>query len=298
MSTSITGVNNEDRSNETYLHEVNDDEEETANVVAEQNHDKMEPDEMYETMNTNNIYESKESAEDIFENDEHEESTVDTFENDEHEENAEGTFENNKHAEDEANNNDTFESSDEQKNNDDKDNEIIETIRKRGGRIIKAPSRFGFNNLQAKLKECSTEDTRILIHIMQCMERKLQFVQRYTLKKSMKKFGNRARQAATSELLQLHKRMVFKPVHRKDITKEEMDRSMESLIFFTEKRDEMMKARACADGSVQREYVLRDKAASPTVISESVFITSVIDAKQNRDVMTCDIPNALSETGN
>jgi len=137
MSTSITGVNNEDRSNEAYLHEVNDDEEEIANVVAEQNHDEMESDEMYETLNTNNFYESKESAEDTLKNDEREESTVNRFENDEHEENAEGTFENNKHAEDEANNNDTFESSDEQKNNDDKDNERIETIRTRGGRIIK-----------------------------------------------------------------------------------------------------------------------------------------------------------------
>ena len=128
------------------------------------------------------------------------------------------------------------------------------------------------------------------------MERKLQFAQRYTLKKSMKKFGNRARQAATSELLQLHKRMVFKPVHRKDITKEEMDRSMESLIFLTEKRDGIVKARACANGSVQREYVMREKAASPTVISESVFITSTIDAKENRDVMTYDVPNAFVQT--
>ncbi len=50
-----------------------------------------------------------------------------------------------------------------------------------------------------------------------------------------------------------------------------------------------------ANGSVQREYVLRDKA-SPTVISESVFITSTIDAKENRDIMTCDIPNAFVQT--
>ena len=38
---------------------------------------------------------------------------------------------------------------------------------------------------------------------------------------------------------------------------------------------------------------MREKAASPTVISESVFITSTIDAKENRDVMTCDIPNTF-----
>jgi len=54
-----------------------------------------------------------------------------------------------------------------------------------------------------------------------------------------------------------------------------------------------VKARGCANVSVQREYVLRDKAASPTVISESVFIISTIDAKENRDVMTCDITNAF-----
>jgi len=57
-----------------------------------------------------------------------------------------------------------------------------------------------------------------------------------------------------------------------------------------------VKARACADGSVQRDYVLRDKAASPTAISESVFITSSIEAKEDRDVMTCDIPNAFVQT--
>ena len=90
--------------------------------------------------------------------------------------------------------------------------------------------------------------------------------------------------------------MVFTPIHREDITKEEMKKSMESLMFLTEKRDGTVKARACANGSVQREYVLRDKAASPTVISESVFIMSSIDVKENRDVMTCDILNAFVQT--
>jgi len=127
ISVKTAGVNHDERSNETYLHGVNDDEEEeTADDVAKQNYDEMEPDKMYETMNTDIIYESKEaieidkgeeSAEDTFENDEGEESAGDTFENDEHEESVEDTFENDKHAEDEANNNGTFEFFDEQKNN-------------------------------------------------------------------------------------------------------------------------------------------------------------------------------------
>ena len=88
--------------------------------------------------------------------------------------------------------------------------------------------------------------------------------------------------------------MVFRPIHREDITQEEIKKIMENLIF----RDGTVKARACANGSVQREYVLRDKAASPTVISEPVFITSTIDAKENRDVISCDIPNAFVQTEN
>ena len=166
----------------------------------------------------------------------------------------------------------------------------------RGGRLIKPPSRYGFNNLQVRVKEYSNEEARVLIHIMQCMEKKLQFAQRYTLKKSTMKFGNRARQAARSELSQLNERMVFTPIHREDITKEEIRKSMESLMFLTEKRDGTVKARACANGSIQREYLMRDKAASPTVISESVIITSCIEAKENRDIMTCDIPNAFVQT--
>ena len=63
-----------------------------------------------------------------------------------------------------------------------------------------------------------------------------------------------------------------------------------------EKRDGRVKARFCANGSTQREYVDRDQAASPTVMTESIFITSAIDAKQERDVMTCDIPNAFVQT--
>ena len=41
---------------------------------------------------------------------------------------------------------------------------------------------------------------------------------------------------------------------------------------------------------------MRGEAASPAVISESVLITAVIDAKQKRDVMTCDQPSAFVQT--
>ena len=71
---------------------------------------------------------------------------------------------------------------------------------------------------------------------------------------------------------------------------------MNSLIFLTEKRDGTIKARACANGSTQRAYIDKHDAASPTVSTEALLTTAVIDAKQNRDVITLDIPNAFVQT--
>ena len=71
---------------------------------------------------------------------------------------------------------------------------------------------------------------------------------------------------------------------------------MNSLIFLTEKRDGTIKARACANGSVQRSYISKDEAASPTVSVETLLTTCLIDAKQKRDIVTLDIPNSFVQT--
>jgi hypothetical protein len=60
--------------------------------------------------------------------------------------------------------------------------------------------------------------------------------------------------------------------------------------------DKRVKARTCANGSTQRAYTERDDATSPTAMMESIVITATIDAKQNRDVMTADVPNAFVQT--
>jgi len=47
------------------------------------------------------------------------------------------------------------------------------------------------------------------------------------------------------------------------------------------------------NGKPTREWLPKGKAASPTVSQEALFLTTVIDAKEGRDVMTGDIPNAF-----
>jgi hypothetical protein len=40
----------------------------------------------------------------------------------------------------------------------------------------------------------------------------------------------------------------------------------------------------------------REETASPTAQVESIILTATIKAKENRDVMTADIPNAFVQT--
>ena len=45
-----------------------------------------------------------------------------------------------------------------------------------------------------------------------------------------------------------------------------------------------------------QEWLHKDESASPTVATDSLFHTMSMDAKENRDVMTADVPNAFTQT--
>ena len=47
------------------------------------------------------------------------------------------------------------------------------------------------------------------------------------------------------------------------------------------------------NGKPSREWLTREDAASPTASLESIMIKGVIDAKEERDVMTADVPDAF-----
>jgi hypothetical protein len=54
-----------------------------------------------------------------------------------------------------------------------------------------------------------------------------------------------------------------------------------------------VKAQSCANGSVQQNHAAKEKAALPTVGLKSVFATTAIDVKENREVVTIDTPGAF-----
>jgi hypothetical protein len=64
-------------------------------------------------------------------------------------------------------------------------------------------------------------------------------------------------------------------------------------MFLRENRDGAVKGRMVSNGKPTREWLSREDSASPTAALKSIMLTAVIDAHEERDVMTCDIPNVF-----
>ena len=65
-------------------------------------------------------------------------------------------------------------------------------------------------------------------------------------------------------------------------------------MFLKEKMDSLVKVHLCADGRKQKDGTWsKQETILPTVATESVFITAVIDAHEGRDVACFDIPGAF-----
>ena len=122
------------------------------------------------------------------------------------------------------------------------------------------------------------------------------FAQQYIFQKGLKVFGARGSAAALKELDQLHRRTCFTPLSIAELTPSEKKKAMEALMFLTEKRDKTIKGRMVYNGKPTREWLSREDSASPTAALESIMLTAVIDAHEERDVMSADVPNAFIQT--
>ena len=118
----------------------------------------------------------------------------------------------------------------------------------------------------------------------------------YTLKKGLRVLGVKGATGVTKELKQLHDRRVLDPKHFKELTTEQQAQSLAYLMFLKQKRDGSIKGRGCADGWKQREWMNKEDTTSPTVATESLILSCMIDAYERRDVGTADIPGVFLQT--
>jgi hypothetical protein len=115
----------------------------------------------------------------------------------------------------------------------------------------------------------------------------------YSVKKGLKIFGEAGVEAVVSELKQLHDRAVIEPVQASTLSREDKHKALAYLMFLKKKRTGKIKGRGCADGRKQREDLTKEEVSSPTVATESVMLSCTIDAHENRDVATVDVPGAF-----
>jgi hypothetical protein len=127
-------------------------------------------------------------------------------------------------------------------------------------------------------------DPDVVVHIMTQL----------SLKSGLKQWGNKAYAAVTLEMKQLHFNNMFKPKHWSELSKTQRQTVLESHMFLKEKRDGSLKRRTVAGGNKQRDYISKEDASLPTVTTEAVLLSCIINAKEGRDVAVIDIPNALS----
>jgi hypothetical protein len=114
-----------------------------------------------------------------------------------------------------------------------------------------------------------------------------------SLKAALKQWGEDAKVAVEAKAKQLHWRNSFKPVHWKDVDKERRKQIFESHVLMKKKRTSQIKACKVAGGNKQRDFNSKENASSPMVAMESVLLTSLVYAQENREVAIVDIPNAF-----
>ena len=87
----------------------------------------------------------------------------------------------------------------------------------------------------------------------------------------------------------------YKPMDASTLTYQERKDALDLLLFITDKRNGYIKAREVAVGSKQRTYNGYNKSngTSPTVDTDSVFLTGVIYLHGHRSVAMLDIENTF-----
>ena len=128
-----------------------------------------------------------------------------------------------------------------------------------------------------------SEDEQVL-HVLGVV-----MAQIYSIKNGIKEFGERGSESVMKELRSIDDLDTFFPVAANSLTKEQKQAALESLPFITEKRNGDVKTQTCVNGSKQRLDEGYDKNAC-------MMVTCAIDAHEERDVATIDLPQAFLNT--
>ena len=82
------------------------------------------------------------------------------------------------------------------------------------------------------------------------------------------------------ELKQLHDRMVMETLHANNLSSEEKKAALQYLMFLKQKNSGVIKGQGCTDRRKQRIYMDKGQVSAPTVATEALLLTCLVDAME------------------
>jgi len=108
----------------------------------------------------------------------------------------------------------------------------------------------------------------------------------------IKKHGQPAVDALLAEFGQLDDKNVFEPCDASLLSKEQKKEALRAVNLIKEKHCGRLKGRTCADGWSQQAKYTKEETSSPTVSTDALMLSIIIDAYEKRDVTTADVEGA------
>ena len=95
-----------------------------------------------------------------------------------------------------------------------------------------------------------------------------------------------------AEFSQLEDLDVYEPLDPKHLSRVQKKAALRAINLIKEKRCGRLKGRTVADGRPQKGMYDKSETASPTVATDSLMVSIIVDAFERRDVATADIAGA------
>ena len=135
--------------------------------------------------------------------------------------------------------------------------------------------------------------TQLTQHVSDTIKRVYGFIMtQMTAKAGIKKHGRAAEEALMREFAQFETLNVHEALDARLLTAEQQKGALRAISLIKEKEDGFLKGRTVADGSVQRSLYDKSETASPTVATDALLLSIIIDAYKRRDVATADVAGA------
>ena len=111
-------------------------------------------------------------------------------------------------------------------------------------------------------------------------------------KAGIRKHGKAAEAALMAEFAQLEALEVYEPIDASTLTPKQKSTALRAINLIKEKRDGRLKGRTVADGRAQRGLYSKSETSSPTVSTDALMLSMLIDAHERRDVATANVAGA------